>query len=159
MSQPRLSSSTPDHPIEQTGQRIGIDARSLWTPSTDTLFARLSKGQILPILAACAGEDFATRHASMKKGDLVNIADRFFAGDARHHSVETGVKADAWLPDGMAFAPPVLAEDAGNPDTDAASEQESDAAAARDASTDDATPDTDAESQTRKQEDVAACAA
>ena len=158
MSQPRLSSSNPDHPIEQTGHRIGIDARSLWTPSTDTLFARLSKGQILPILAACAGEDFANRHASMKKGDLVNIADRFFAGDARHHSAETGAKADAWVPDGMVFAPQVLAEDAvntadtsedaGNPDTDAASEQEGDAA-----------PDTDAVLQTGEQEDVAACAA
>ena len=47
----------------------------------------------------------------MKKGDLVDITDRFFAGDAKHHSAETGAKADAWVPAGMAFKPAAPTED------------------------------------------------
>ncbi|MEM1162242.1 MAG: ParB/RepB/Spo0J family partition protein [Pseudomonadota bacterium] len=122
MAMPRLSTRDPNHPIEQTGQRIGIDTRSLWRPSTETLFARLSKGQILAVLAECGGQAFADRHSGMKKGDLVDITDRFFAGDAKHHSPETGVKADAWLPDGMAFKPVALMDDA-NPTEDASEDE------------------------------------
>ncbi|MEM1298092.1 MAG: hypothetical protein AAGH68_02345, partial [Pseudomonadota bacterium] len=84
---------------------MGVELRTLWTPSTETLLGRLSKPQILAILAACGGEAFAERHASMKKGDLLDVTDRFFAGDAAHLSPEAEAVAAAWLPEGMAYGP------------------------------------------------------
>ena len=162
MAEPRLRGADPDHPIEQTGQRIGINTRSLWTPSADTLFARLSKAQILPVLAACADPAFADRHASMKKGDLLAVTDRFFAGDARHHSAETGARADAWLPEGMAFgAEPPRVEAMPNHGAEVDTVPVTDTDADTDADTADGGSDAEAQTGAVSEApgDVAACAA
>ncbi|MFK7945783.1 MAG: ParB/RepB/Spo0J family partition protein [Paracoccaceae bacterium] len=129
LAMPRLAQGaekTPDrHPLEQTGARMGVDIRTLWTPTTGTLFGRLSKGQILPILATCGGEAFAERHASMKKADLLTVTDRFFAGDARHLSAEAEAAAAAWLPEGMAYAA-AAPDDAAGHDADITDATEAD---------------------------------
>lgn len=105
---PQISDNRAAEPLEIVGRRIGIVTRSLWTPSEATLFSRLSKAQILRVLGQCGGQAFADRHASMKKGDLLALAERFFAGDAAHLSPEAETRAAAWLPDGMGYGDPVL---------------------------------------------------
>jgi ParB family chromosome partitioning protein len=87
------------------GQLLGIDVARWWRPTGVNYFDRVAKSVSLAALAEVGGEALAARYAGVKKAELAQTCERFFAGEA---IVEAEMKAAAlaWVPDPMRFAAP-----------------------------------------------------
>jgi ParB family chromosome partitioning protein len=97
---------------DHLGQLLGIDVARWWRPTGVNYFDRIPKALALAALAEVGGEALAGRHSGLRKAELAQTCERFFAGEA---IVETEVKAAAlaWVPDAMRFAegkPPTSGE-------------------------------------------------
>jgi ParB family chromosome partitioning protein len=112
---------------DHLGHLLGIDSARWWRPTGVNYFDRIPKALSLAALAEVGGEALAARHAGLKKGELAQTCERFFAGEA---IVDAEVKAAAvaWVPEAMRFAgaePPISDEPGtGDPVEDPGAEPE-----------------------------------
>jgi ParB family chromosome partitioning protein len=90
---------------DHLGQLLGIDAARWWRPTGLNYFDRIPKKLALAALAEVGGEALAARHSGLRRAELAQTCEQFFAGEA---IVEAEVKAAAlaWVPDPMRFAAP-----------------------------------------------------
>jgi ParB family chromosome partitioning protein len=87
---------------DHLGQTLDIDTARWWRPTGANYFDRVPRKLALAALAEIGGEALAARHASLRKAELAETCERFFAGEC---VTEPEVKAAAlaWVPDPMRF--------------------------------------------------------
>ena len=88
---------------DHLGRLLEIDVAQWWRPTGSSFFDRVPKSVTLAALEEIGGAAFASGYSGLKKAELAQSAERIFAGDAAADDVK--VRALAWVPEPMRFAP------------------------------------------------------
>ncbi|MEM7687451.1 MAG: ParB/RepB/Spo0J family partition protein [Pseudomonadota bacterium] len=104
--EPKKGYASELHPIHALlGTILNVDVASLWRPTSENFFDRISKASCLAALTEIGGSELAARYGASKKTELSISCARLFSGDA---IVEEDIKARAieWVPATMRFELP-----------------------------------------------------
>ena len=100
---PRLAYSTvKNHEFEATVARLKPDFAALIRPRADQLWKRVPKERTLKVAAAVFGEEWAERHAKLKRPALAEAVEAAFAGTDPSVDEEGRQRAAEWTLPGFA---------------------------------------------------------
>jgi ParB family chromosome partitioning protein len=87
--------------FETIKSKLNVDVSQIWRPNSSNFLERVTKSQLLDLAEELIGKEWADKHKSKKKGELVEVMNEAFNGSQKEFSEEQKQKLNSWLPEGM----------------------------------------------------------
>lgn len=90
--------------IEYCITKTGIDAATLWRPTDDNYFNKITKDQMLEIAKEIFGKDVSDTKLGFKKSEIALSMNKYFAGTIKVEDKSVKERLKNWMPKGLSFA-------------------------------------------------------
>lgn len=99
---PQLSDESQKSDIfEVIKERLSVDVSEHWRPNSSNFLERITKSQLVELAEDLISKEWAEKHKSKKKGELVKVMNEAFNGSQNDFTEEQKTKLNSWLPEGM----------------------------------------------------------